>query len=289
MVNQQVDLAADSNQGLIVARVVEESNRSMRSTQAAWIKLIDQELKKQTDKSPEEVAGGLVEYVIALANDQIKSADFVEVLLTRTEPIVTDKYRPQITERLNDAMDGYLDVAKKCIQALITIVFNDLKPATKLLFTSLWYVDDPMVQIIETIADYLRDFQDHLNPSLFELLVEDLIDTFLITELHALRKGAKLKIPAAGSRLREDVRKAFQFFITVKSNRQELEAYFEVLDYMLKIITASKTMFFLDYWPFARRYGANLAFVEAVLRNRDDLERKQVNEIVSLYDFLAES
>lgn len=289
MVNQQVDLAADSGQGLILARIIDDTNKSMRAVQVQWSRLVDSEIKKQIEKPAEEVAGGLVEYVMALANDQVKSADFVEILMGRTEPLVSEKYRGQISERLGDAMDGYLDVAKKCIQSLIAILFNDLKPATKLLFTSSWYVDDPMVQIIETIADYCRDFQDHLNASLFELLIEDLVDTFVITYLVALRKGAKLKAQAAGARLREDVRKAYAFFVTVIPVKEDLESYFDVLDFMLKIITASKTMFFLDYWPFAKKYGANLSFVESVLRNRDDLDRKSVNEIVRRPFLLGDS
>ena len=142
MVNQQVDLAADSGQGAILARVVSESNRVMRSIQDQWVKTLDSEFKKQIEK-PEKVAGGLVEYCIALANDQVKSADFCEAMLGRLESLVSEKYRvtinERLNERLNDATDGYLDVAKKCTQTLIDMIFNDLKPATKSLFQSPWY------------------------------------------------------------------------------------------------------------------------------------------------------
>ena len=50
MVNQQVDLAMDSGQGLILARVVEEVNRVMRGIQERWTKLIEAEFKKQAEK-----------------------------------------------------------------------------------------------------------------------------------------------------------------------------------------------------------------------------------------------
>lgn len=130
MVNQQVDLAADSGQSLVLARVIEECNRVMRLTQSTWTRLIETEFKKQVEK-PDETPGGLVEYVMALANDQIKCADFTEALLGRLEPIVSEKYRVPIAGHLNDAMDGYLDVAKRCVQMLIDVCFNDLKPAVK--------------------------------------------------------------------------------------------------------------------------------------------------------------
>lgn len=227
MINQQTDLALDSNQGSVVARVVEEFNRSMRSTQATWLKLIDSEFARQVNR-PEEDPGGLVEYLIALANDQVKSADFTEALSSRLEPLVSEKYRTVIADKLNDAMDGYLDVAKRCIQVLIDTVFNDIKTAIRVLFTPSWYVDDPIFQIVETISDYMGDFQARLSPSLFDLLVDDIVDTFLLSYLAALRRASKLKLPGAASKMKEEVKKAFDFFTQYKP-AQELEQYFEVV------------------------------------------------------------
>ena len=159
-INQQADLATESGQGAFLARVVTESNRVMRGIQDQWSKVVEAEYKKQCDK-PEEVAGGLVEYMMALANDQIKSADFAEALLARLEPLVSEKYRVTINERLNDAIDGYLDVAKKCVQILIDVIFNDLKPATKLLFQAAW-CDGIIRQIVETVRDYMVDYHTFL-------------------------------------------------------------------------------------------------------------------------------
>ena len=67
----------------------------MRSTQDTWTKLIDSEYKKQVEK-PEETPGGLAEYVIAVANDQIKCADFAEEMSSRLEAIVSEKYKKEI-------------------------------------------------------------------------------------------------------------------------------------------------------------------------------------------------
>ncbi|KAJ7115877.1 exocyst complex component Sec6 [Mycena epipterygia] len=277
MVNQQVDLATESGQGAILARVVSETNRVMRGIQEQWVKVIETEFKKQIDK-PEEVAGGLVEYVIALANDQIKSADYAEALLARLEPLVSEKYRVTINERLNDAIDGYLDVAKKCTQTLIDIIFNDLKPATKSLFQPAWY-DGIMRQIVETMRDYMSDYQTYLNPSLLELLVEDLLDAFLVVYLNGLANSPKLKMPAATERIKEDVSVVFSFFSTMKPAR-ELEAYFDVIEKILALLEASKDIVFLSFWAFARIHGPNIAFVEGLMKARADLDRSAVNEVM---------
>ncbi|KAK4050257.1 SNARE-binding exocyst subunit S6 [Microbotryomycetes sp. JL201] len=279
MLNQQVDLALDSNQASVLARVVEEANRVMRGVQKQWLALLNSEFKKQVDK-PDEVPGGLVEYVMALANDQIKSADFTEALNLRLEPLVSAKYKGVIADKLNDAMDGYLDVAKRCVQVLIDVIFNDLKPATKVLFQQQWYTDDPMVQIVETLKDYMvEDYQTHLNPNLFELLVEDMVDTFLVTYLTSIKRASKIRIPQALDKMRRDVDKAKEFFRLYKSDK-DLEAYFDVLETVLTLMSSSKMMVFLDYWPFRKKYGPNLGFVENLMKARDDLDRSAVGDIM---------
>ncbi|KAH7105939.1 exocyst complex component sec6 [Auriculariales sp. MPI-PUGE-AT-0066] len=277
MVNQQVDASIESGQGAVLARVVSESARAMKGVQDQWIRTIEAEYKKHVEK-PDEQPGGLVDYVVAVANDQVKSADFTEALEARLEPLVSSKYKGQITEKLNEATDGYLDVAKKCSQTLIDLIFSDLKPATKLLFQTQWY-DGIMDQIVETVKDYMSDYQSFLNPLILDILVEDLLDNFLITYLNALVRASKLKIPQALDRIRDDVGDAFTFFTNFK-NGAELEGYFEVIELVLGMLTASKGMVFLEFWRFAKRHGPNLPFVEAVIRLRDDLDRSGVNEVM---------
>ncbi|KXN86616.1 Exocyst complex component sec6 [Leucoagaricus sp. SymC.cos] len=277
MVNQQIDLATESGQGVILARVVGETNRVMRGLQDKWVKTVEAEYKKQTEK-PDEVTGGLVEYCIALANDQIKSADYAEALLARLEPLVHEKYRVPINERLNDPIDGYLDVAKKCTQTLIDIIFNDLKPATKSLFQQPWY-DGTMQQIVETIRDYMSDYQTYLNPSLLELLIEDLLDVLLITYLNALANSPKLKMPAAAKRVQEDLNEIRLFFNTLKP-AQEIDSSLEVLEMILALLEASKDIVFLSYWSFAKVHGPNLAFVEGLMKSRGDFDRAAVSDVM---------
>jgi exocyst complex component 3 len=277
MVNQQADLAIDSGQGAILARVVSECARVMRDYQGTWTRTIDAEFKKQIER-PDEVPGGLVEYSIALANDQIKSADYAEALSARLEPLVSAKYASTISEQLNGTIDGYLDVAKRCTQTLIDIVFNDLKPATKQLFSPTWY-DGVTTQAVETMRDYMSDYQAYLNPSLLELLVDDLLDAFLVIYLNALANSPKLRMPAASDRVKADISAMFQFFSTLKP-AAEAEPYFEVLEMVLAMLEASKSLVFLSYWQFAKAHGPNLEFVEHLIRSRDDLERSAASEVM---------
>jgi exocyst complex component 3 len=277
MINQQVDRAMESGQGAILAGVITDVDRVMRGIQDQWTKIVDSEFKKQVEK-PEEVPGGLVEYCIALANDQIKCADYAEALSARIEPLVSEKYRVVINERLNDAIDGHLDVAKKCTQTLINMIFNDLKPATKQLFQPPWY-DGIMAQVIDTMKDYTTDYNTYLSPTLFELLIADLLDTFIVTYLTALANAPKLRFPAAPDRMRADVEAASRFFGAYKK-MQELRGDFEVVEMILSMLEASKSLVFLSYWSFAKVHGPNVAFVESLMKCRGDFDRSAVNEVM---------
>ena len=281
IVNQQCDLALDSNQGAVLGRVVTECSKVMRRSQTEWLQVVASESRAQVEKKAEEVPGGLVEYVIALANDQLKSADYAEALSARLEPLVSEKYKAVISQGLNEAIDGYLDVAKQCTSSLVAFVFNDVKTATARLITPGWYTEGLMPQIIETMRDYMSDYQAHLNPSIFEILVEDLLDAFLIAYLTALRRAPSrsLRMPTALQLIKSDMESAFEFFATHKP-AQDLEANFEVLQMVVSMLSASSSMVFMDYWTFAKTHGPNLAFVEAIMKARDDFDRVQVNEIM---------
>ncbi|KAH8832779.1 exocyst complex component Sec6-domain-containing protein [Flagelloscypha sp. PMI_526] len=277
MVNQQVDLATESGQGAILARVVSETNRVMRGIQDQWVKIIEAEFKKQVEQ-PEQAPPGFVEYCMALANDQIKSADFAEALLARLEPLVSEKYRAAISDSLNNAIDGYLDVAKKCTQTLIDIIFNDLKAVTKVLFQAGWY-DGVLPQMVETIRDYMGDYQAYLNPTLVELLIEDLLDTFIVIYLNALANSPKLKMPAATDQIKDDVGVVFQYFSTLKSP-EELEQSFDVIELVLGMLESSKDLVFLAFNAFAQVHGPNMAFVEGLMKARGDLDRSSASEVI---------
>jgi hypothetical protein len=281
LVNQQVDLALDSNQGAVLARVVTESAKVMRRVQSEWVTLMAEEARYQSEKKPDEVAGGLVEYVMALANDQLRAADYTEALQQRLEPLVSDKYKSIIVDRLNEAIDGYLDVAKRCTSTLVEFVFNDIRPATRALITAQWYADQLVPQIIETMRDYLGDYSSHLNPSIFEIVVEDMLDAFMITYLTALRRAPakSLRMPMAVQRIRTDISMAFDFFVNYKA-AEELEASLAVMDQIASMLSASAQMVFMDYWSFAKIHGPQLAFVESLMKARDDLDRSSVSEVM---------
>ncbi|SPO46534.1 related to SEC6 - protein transport protein [Moesziomyces antarcticus] len=283
MVNQQVDVAADSGQASVLAKVVDHAAKAMHSTQATWLRVLESEFKKQREaKTPEDVVGGLVEYVIALANDELKSADYAEALIARLEPMVSKKYQAGIREAVDNALNGFLDVSKRCTQVLVDLVFADLQPAIKELFGfPAWCSEGTMTTIVETMRDYTSDYSERLNPNLFDVLCDDMMDRFLVSYIGALRRvgSGKLRMPAAGDQMRKDVEDAKTLFLAFKKE-EEVQEKFEVADAILGMLTSSPTMVFLPYWSFAKAHGSHLGFLEALMRARDDLKKDDVNGIM---------
>jgi len=125
----------------------------------------------------------------------------------------------------------------------------------------------------------MGDYQTYLNPSLLELLVEDLLDTLLITYLNALANSPKLRMPAAADRVRDDTTEIRAFFVTLKPAK-EIDDTLEVLEMILALLEASKDIVFLSYWSFAKVHGPNLAFVEGLMKARGDFDRATVSDVM---------
>ncbi|KAG9308000.1 exocyst complex component Sec6 [Chiua virens] len=141
----------------------------------------------------------------------MKLADNTEGLLGKLEPLMSEKYPIPINEKLNDMIDGTLDVAKKSIQTFVVIVFSDLKPAMKQIFQAAW-CDEIVEQVTMAMKDYTSN-QQFVKLLLFELIMEDL-DTFLVTYLTMLvnLNSPKLQLPMATKCIKADIGTVFAFF-----------------------------------------------------------------------------
>lgn len=279
MINQQIDVAADANQGKLLYLVINECNKVMKDSQAFWKKLLNAELQKQINQ-PQDVPLGFVEYVMALANDQIKCSDFANDILIRVPPIVDASYKAQVEDKLSTAIDGYLQIAANAREALLEVTFNDVKHAFADLFTPRWYEQPVIPSIIETLRDYCEDFQ-HLNKFIFDKLIHDMVDRFLILYLEAMRhKNAKFHMDACLEQIGSDVGKSFNFFAKYTST-EEMEERFDVIEKVHQLLKSNRRMVFVDYYTLRQAYpDVPLAFVETILSKRDDLDKAALRDIM---------
>ncbi|KAF7724375.1 SNARE-binding exocyst subunit S6 [Apophysomyces ossiformis] len=279
IINQQIDVAEEANQGKLLYLVICECHKVMKDSQTFWKKLLNSELRKQIEQ-PNDVPRGFVEYVMALANDQIRCSDSAEEILRRVMPLVESRYKAQVEEKLSTCVDGYLQVAASAREALLEVTFNDIKFAFDGLFTSIWYQQPLMASVIETLKDYCGDFA-HLNEFLFEKLVNDMLDRFLMLYLEAMRhKNTKFLMDTCLTKIQEDVRLSFNFFAKYM-DVQELEDKFDVIEKVHILLESNRRMIFVDYYSLRQAYpDVPLAFVEDILRKRDDLDKGELKEIM---------
>lgn len=280
IISQQIDVAAEANQGKLLYHVVSECHKVMKDSQVMWKKLLNSEMRKQLEQ-PDEVPGGLVDYVMALANDQIKYADFAENTTSRIMPMVDARYKSQVEDKLNTAVDGFLQTAALTRDTLLQLVFNDIQPIFGDLFTSRWY-DGPLIaSVVETLKDYCSDFQEHLNDYLFSKLVDDMLDRYLILYIESMRrKTSKFKIPACLEHMKKDVQISFNFFAKYKTVDQ-LESHFASVEMIHHLLESNRRMVYVDYYALRQSFpDVPLAFVEDLLAKRDDLDKTALKEIM---------
>jgi len=264
MISQQIDVAANSGQGRVLAAVVEECCRVIKNRQMMWIDLLQSEVKKQIE-TPEDVPVGFLDYTIALANDQILCADYTEAILGRTEPLVSSKYKAKITNGFSQSIDGFLDLAKFAVSIIIQIIFNDLKPVLTPIFTSSWYGGTDVNRIAATLQDYTEDLQSHMNDYLFETLMEDLLVEFITAYMSAAKaRSTKFKMPAAIDQIRNDVRLVYGFFSRYIAG-DIVQEYFRIFEFLMTLLSATKASFSADldqlmavYWDTPVWYAPHL-------------------------------
>lgn len=230
---------------------------------------------------------GFVSRTITLANDQLKCAELLEsywgdakqMLFSRSDQAVLDEW--MIT-----AIEGYIALSKQCLASLVSITLLFAKPSLKTLFQEPWYQSGGtvMLAITQQIDIALSTSQSYLHPTLFEALAGSLLDAFLVMYLTALcNVKTKLRMPEAVELVKQDVRVAFQFFAGLK--QAELNE-FDVMEMLLPMLEVQGCdlvrLLVPPYWAFARRFGPNLDFVEALSRSRGDVSKAVLKEAMSI-------
>jgi hypothetical protein len=292
MVSQQIDVAADSGQGRVLASVVSECVRIMKDTQLNWVSVLQQETKLAQDAAAKAAAGkeaddvppGLPDYIIALANDQIRSADYCEAISARVAPLVSAKYAANISEGLSAATDGFLDVAKSCLQALNRVIAQDVQSTFAKFFTKEWYGGSQMSLIVSTYREYIADCKDHLNEHLMELFLDELLDAFLVSymEALALNNKATLKIPKVLEQMTAEIGLAFNLFVE-HIDLQNLQVHFDVLEMVIAFVQTDAETVQEDYSILKSRcWDVPGWLIEGILERRDDINKKQVRNLLDM-------
>lgn len=298
MIHEQINAAGSSERTDVTEGVIDAMFRSLKSRQATWQALVDDECTKY--KSPAyETADGLQvlqDWLIAVANDQIACVDDNEELgqlgyLTRFrrdfEGLVTPEYMASRADpELDSLRDGYVDLSTHCLALFVDLVFTiDFKTTLPDFFTPKWYTEFAVKRITSTFDDYMSDYSTVLHPSLTDILVEELSDELLVRYLSSIRnKGAKFRRhDPFTDKFKDDVLTVFGFFQKFPDAfAGTIKQKWRLVDWLVRLLEADKSSggvvdvyegFKTEYWDL------QLSWVEAVLRSRDDFERSMVSAV----------
>lgn len=284
MINQQLNVALDSNKGNVVTGVVDECVRLLKNRQVRWQEVMADEINKHvkatTKEDLEDLPDGILEYMMAVANDQIRSAAYTQEISDRVAPMLSKKYEDQVRRALEDAMNGFVDLATYSLAQIIEIIFNDLKPPIKNLFTPAWYNGSDMETMATTMRSYIVDLNPGLDADLFPAFMHQLSEKTCVAYLGGVHnKGAKFRSSEAAAQIRSDVAVGYGF-LTEFVDRGEVKGVWTVLEHFLALICSEKPLLGEKYDAFKQSYwDLPVTWVEAVIKCRDD-KSKDMLEIV---------
>ncbi|KAK9457693.1 exocyst complex component Sec6-domain-containing protein [Dipodascopsis uninucleata] len=309
MLNQQINVAIDSDEIKVVAGVIRECKRQLIERQRKWAKVVHDEVQ-QSNVSPDNVAGGLVEYCIAIANDQVRGADYTDAIITRQVNtnvdilIHSDNHRAiqsEMVQELEDTMDGFIATAKICILEIIDMVMVDVQSTFASLFKSSWYNTNNLVpstggndatlmsegssplmqEVVRTFEEYNIELKAHLNYDLFQIYIDDLLDATLVNYLSALskNKGAYLTANAI-DQIKSDVSVVYPFFSSFTDN-DHVQIQFRGIEVLMGLISSDKIGVVEEFKVLKKSFpDAPLKLIEDILKARDDLDSKTVRDYV---------
>ena len=293
MLREQLLVAKESNRQDVTEGVVDAMFVALKSRQAAWQRMVDDEVGRY--KSPiteQEGLHVLQDWLLAIANDQITCIDDNEdhgqiSFLTRFQRDLEIQVSPQYTSQRSHAeiealRDGFVDLGTHCISSFVSLVFTiDFRPVLPEFFTQKWYTEYGMKRIVTTFEDYLGDYQSVLHPSLLDIFVEELADELLVRYLLSVRnKSAKFRrSDPFTEKFKDDVLTAFDWLQNFP-NFADIKAKWRVVDYLVRMLEADKAAVVDVYESFKREYwDLQISWVESVLKARDDSDRGLVNAV----------
>ena len=289
MLREQLTVASSSERTDVVEGVVEAMIRALVSRQRMWEQLTDAELQKYS--APNADTSGLQalqDWLVAVANDQIACIDDEnnESFLTRfsneVQPHVTSAFASTLATQIETLRDGYVDLSTHCLSTFARLIsVTDFKPILPELFTPSWYEKKHVEQMTVTYNDYLGDYLQILHPSLHDVLLEELTTELLIRYMSSVRnKGAKFRrADPFTEKIRDDVLTVFNF-VGSFAVADDVKQRWRAVEFLVGLVESDKTSVPTVYERFKVVYwDANMGWVEACLRTRDDFDRSLLNSV----------
>lgn len=293
MFTQQVEVAAGSNQSKILVGVIENFVGILLKRQTNWNDKISNEVNKLLkynqlyDEDPQNVPpemecpGGLLEYLIAVANDQMRAADYTMAISNKYGALVSKSYEKEITKHMDLALDGFADVVKSSSNGLLQIMFDDLKLPYSEIFSKSWYTGSYVQQISDTLYEYLVDIRTQMSPVVFNIFIGNVVDEAFFEFINALNYEHSFK--NKNNKFIECMKRDFEIFFTLftkfvtEDQKQEIiDRRFKVMEYFMDLSCEPMDEIIGTWRDFLLEYPETpLEFLRAILKSRKDIDNSE--------------
>ncbi|AOA61313.1 Exocyst complex component [Komagataella phaffii CBS 7435] len=295
MFQQQATVATGSGQGLILDGVIKHFCSLLSKRQNQWDKLLKSQLNSQIQQMSEDatddelddtskIAPGLMEYIIALANDQISGSEKLETIETEFVALVSKKYQVSISTEIGRAIDDCADLAHDCLNHILALVFFDVSELVSKTFSKAWYPDGSSF-LNETVAyfeEYVHEFIEEMKPDLLASFLPELLNKTILEYFACLGYKRKFKESKVFDCVKRDVQILYSFF-SQYIEKEEVQAKFTVFEIFLHILELENEADILEVWKEYLQQFNDLSprFLEGILACRKDFGSTQTKKIVA--------
>ncbi|CAA21114.2 exocyst complex subunit Exo3 [Schizosaccharomyces pombe] len=284
MITQQINIISHTNNSDVVGIVLSSIMYIMQSMQDQWKSVMRSELSQQLSGNPESVPPGLMEYLLAVANDNLKCAGFMDNTLLNTFELITSEREEDLREAFGKTVDGYILISDIGVSQIVAIISNDVKPALTSLFQPNWYQSSNMKLIVDTFRDYIVDCIEHMVPGLFDVFLLEASNALTISYLRSIfNKNACFDGDNAIQQIRSDIALAIRVFGEYMA-AEHLRSTFEPIEKLLLGMLDADVETVSEYFHLLKEayWDAPLSLVEAVLQNRTDLEKSIIKKMIDI-------
>lgn len=298
MFSQQVEVAAGSGQAKILVGVVEKFCGLLSQRQKRWMDIIGDEVKKsinyshKCEENPEDItkeeesSGGLVEYLVAVANDQMKAADYAVAISQKYGAMVSKVHERTITMYIESTLDGFAEVAKCSTMGLITLMFDDLRSPYKEVFSKSWYSGNQAQQIADTLFEYLGDIREQMNPFVFSTLVESVVEESILRFIECLKYEHSFK--AKHNKFLECMKRDFEVFYKLfiqfvpEEEKSIVDDKFKLMEFFMDF-SCNPINSMIETWQQCLEvyWDCPVILLSAILRCRKDVDSSTTKQIVA--------
>ncbi|SCU95791.1 LAME_0F13498g1_1 [Lachancea meyersii CBS 8951] len=306
MFSQQVEVAAGSGQAKILVGVVEKLCQLLGARQRTWMTIVSAEVNKCIEYNhklesaedgvlPEdESIGGLVEYLISLANDQMRAADYAVAISQKYGAMVTKVHEKAISNNIEHTLDGFAEVAKCSSTGLIKLIFDDLRKPYTQIFGKHWYTGSQAQQIADTIYEYLSDIRGQMNPFVYSTLVESVVEETILKFVECLKYEHSFK--NKNNKFLECMKRDFEVFYKLfvqfmpEEEKEIIDDKFKLMEFFMDF-ACGPVGGIIEVWTQCIEvyWDCPVSLLSAILRCRKDVDSSTLKHTSASAQRLASS